>query len=204
MEIFSALLAICAGSSPVSGEFPAQRPATRSFDVFFDLRLNKRLSKQSRGWWFKTLYRPLWRQCNVIKLHNIITWINGDRYLYCSVVFCMRYTILEGIFRLLGALCNIRPNLGGLVQYPSKSRLSIPPISVVQSFWNIAQSTTVILPCSVQNFKTTEQLRNKLLVNEVSWVLGLICVSDGYPILHKAHVRKWFPTTISSIMLKAS
>ena len=38
MEWFSALLAICAGNSPVTGEFPAQRPVTRSFDVFFDLR----------------------------------------------------------------------------------------------------------------------------------------------------------------------
>ena len=47
MEAFSALLAICAGKSPVTGEFPAQRPVTRSFDIFFDLRLNKRLSKQS-------------------------------------------------------------------------------------------------------------------------------------------------------------
>ena len=34
------------------GEFSAQRPVTRSFDVFFDLHLNKQLSKQSRGWWF--------------------------------------------------------------------------------------------------------------------------------------------------------
>ena len=41
MESFSALLAICAGNSPVPGEFPTQRPVTRSFDVFFDLRLNK-------------------------------------------------------------------------------------------------------------------------------------------------------------------
>ena len=47
METFSALLAICAGNSPVPGEFPSQRPVTRSFDVFFDLRLNKPLSKQS-------------------------------------------------------------------------------------------------------------------------------------------------------------
>ena len=47
METFSALLAICAGNSPVTGEYPAQRPVTQSFDVFFDLRLNKRLSKQS-------------------------------------------------------------------------------------------------------------------------------------------------------------
>ena len=46
MEAFSALLAICAGNSPVTGEFPAQRPVTRGFDVFFDLRLNKRLSQQ--------------------------------------------------------------------------------------------------------------------------------------------------------------
>ena len=46
METFSALLAICVGNSPVSGEFPAQKPVTQSFDDFFDLRLNKRLSKQ--------------------------------------------------------------------------------------------------------------------------------------------------------------
>ena len=46
------------------GEFPAQRPVTRGFDVFFDLRLNKRLSKQPWGWWFETLSCPLWRHCN--------------------------------------------------------------------------------------------------------------------------------------------
>ena len=54
MGTFSALLAICAGNSPAPGEFPAQRPVMRSFDVFFELRLNKRLSKQSWGWWFET------------------------------------------------------------------------------------------------------------------------------------------------------
>ena len=43
METFSASLALCAGNSPVTGEFPAQRPVTRIFDVFFDLRLDKRL-----------------------------------------------------------------------------------------------------------------------------------------------------------------
>ena len=48
------------------GEFPAQRPETRSFDVFFDLRLNTRLSKQSWGWWFETLSRQLWRHCNAL------------------------------------------------------------------------------------------------------------------------------------------
>ena len=66
METFSALLAIYAGNSLVPGEFPAQSPMTRSFDVFFDLRLNKRLSKQSWGWWFGTLSHPLLRQCNEV------------------------------------------------------------------------------------------------------------------------------------------
>ena len=52
METFSALLAIRAGNSPVTGIFLAQRPVTRSFDAFFDLRLTKRFSKQWWGWWF--------------------------------------------------------------------------------------------------------------------------------------------------------
>ena len=64
METFPALLAFCAGNSPVTDEFPAQRSVTRSFDVFFDLRLNKRISKQSWGWWFEASSHPLWRQCN--------------------------------------------------------------------------------------------------------------------------------------------
>ena len=59
METFSALVAICAGNSPVTGEFPSHRPVTRSFDVFVDIRPNKQLSKQSRGWWFETPSRPL-------------------------------------------------------------------------------------------------------------------------------------------------
>ena len=67
-KTFSVLLAICAGNSPVPGELPgeflAQRPVTRSFDAFFDLRLNKPLSKKWWGWWCETLSRPLWRHCN--------------------------------------------------------------------------------------------------------------------------------------------
>ena len=64
METFSPLLVICVGNSPVSGEFPAQRPLTRSFDVFFDLCPNKRLSKQSWGWWFEMPSGPIWRHSN--------------------------------------------------------------------------------------------------------------------------------------------
>ena len=66
MEAFSALLAICAGNPPVHGELSAQRPVTRSFDVCFDLRLNKRFSKQSWGCWLETLPYPLWRHSSEI------------------------------------------------------------------------------------------------------------------------------------------
>ena len=64
METFSALLALCAGNSRATGEFPSQRPVTRSFDVFFDLPVNKRLSNQSWCWWFETPSRSFWRHCN--------------------------------------------------------------------------------------------------------------------------------------------
>ena len=61
METFSASLALCADNLPVTGEFPAQRPVTRSFDVYLICALNKRLGKQSRGWWFETPSCSLWR-----------------------------------------------------------------------------------------------------------------------------------------------
>ena len=64
METISALMALCAGNSPATGEFPSQRTVTRSLGVFFGLCLNKRLSKRSWGWWFETPSRSLWRHCN--------------------------------------------------------------------------------------------------------------------------------------------
>ena len=75
METFSALLAICARNSPVPGEFPAQRPVTRSFDVLFDLRPNKCLSKQSLCWWFETPSGSLWRHCNGAICNSTVTQV---------------------------------------------------------------------------------------------------------------------------------
>ena len=60
METFSTLQALCEGNPSVAGGFPSQRLVTRRFDVFFDLRLNKRLSKQSRHHWLVTPPRSLW------------------------------------------------------------------------------------------------------------------------------------------------
>ena len=86
METFSALLAICVGNSSVTGEFPEQRTATWSFDVFFDLRLNKRLSKQSWGRWFETPSRPLWR-------HDVA--IMGTLKLTCFPLQCLSWHSME-------------------------------------------------------------------------------------------------------------
>ena len=58
MEKYSTLLALCVGNSPVTGEFPSQRPVMQSFDAFFDLRMNKRLIKHSISWWFGMLSCP--------------------------------------------------------------------------------------------------------------------------------------------------
>ena len=64
METFSAILVPCEWNPQVTVGFLSQRPVKRSFDVFFDLRLNKQLSKQSRCWKFETPWRSLWRHCN--------------------------------------------------------------------------------------------------------------------------------------------
>ena len=134
METFSALLAICAGNSSVAGEFPAKRPATRSFDVFFDLRLNKRLSKQAWGWWFETLSRPLWRHCNDISTANCILshWKHNPIPCYNTYVF---FNILLG-HGLLELVCGAEvfnddiefpqlPSLASLHQKPKHTETYI-------------------------------------------------------------------------------
>ena len=83
------------------GEFPTQRPVTRSFDVFFDLRLNKRLSKQPWGWWFETLSSSLWRHCNVQRGYSVVSQnisCNAGQYhgCWCSSSLCYKVIISHG------------------------------------------------------------------------------------------------------------
>ena len=89
-------MALCAGNSPVTGEFPSQRPVTRSYDVFFDLSLNKRFSKQSCEFEF-------W----------VWVWLR-DASCYRIGILPSRYTIIiihmmtssnGNIFRVTGRLC---------------------------------------------------------------------------------------------------
>ena len=80
METFYALLAICVGNSPVPREFPAQRPVTRSFDLFFDLHPNKQLSKQWWGWWFEVPSCPLWRHRNDLRMFPVLSQDHNCAY----------------------------------------------------------------------------------------------------------------------------
>ena len=92
METFSSLLVLCEGNSSVTGGFPSQRQVTRSLDVYFDLRLNKRLRKQSRHRWFETPSRSLWRHCNDPSLPELAS---GE-------LFRSDLNVLSGVSRYLG------------------------------------------------------------------------------------------------------
>ena len=101
METLSALLAICAGNSPITGKFPAQRPVTRSFNVYFDLRPNKRLSKQSRSWWFETQWCPLWRHCNVkANRKQHITRLAMNKVMWSSMMSSQNFANVENFWQL--------------------------------------------------------------------------------------------------------
>ena len=86
METFSALLVLCAGNSPVFGESYSQRSVTRSFGVFFDMCLNKQLSKRSWGWWFETPSLSLWRHCNDwLGEYLVNVYRMQDLWTYCRI-----------------------------------------------------------------------------------------------------------------------
>ena len=134
METFSALLALCAKNSPVTGEFPSQRPVTRSFGVFFDLCLSKRLSKQSRRRWFQTPSSSLWCHCNV-SISN-----------YCeSIALVFKHPRVS--------LQNARNNFGkslSIFYFISSISISNYPVSIIFSgnpnhVWYFAKAVSSIL-----------------------------------------------------------
>ena len=95
-ETFSALLALCEGNPLVTSGFPSQRPVTQSFDVFFDLRLSKRLNKWSKHQWSEIPLCSLWCHCNASDISDPFDW----------------YTcILQGCFIGTGAINQSIPNL---------------------------------------------------------------------------------------------
>ena len=157
METFSALLAICAGNSPVPGEFPTQRPVTRSFDVYFDLCPNERLSKQSWGWWFETLSSPLWRHRNVesCSCHDIETPAT-------SLAFC------EG-------------NLQMKSWFPFQRSFYVLLLLATKVFWTNSQVTTTPM------WRYFNLMRNELLllirINLPAWISNHMPINCGVRLL---------------------
>ena len=80
MKTFSALLALCAGNSLVTGEIP-HKGQWRGALMFFYLHLNKRLSKQSWDWWFETLSHSLWRHRNGMLFIIAVFWSESNNHL---------------------------------------------------------------------------------------------------------------------------
>ena len=111
-NIFRVTGSLC-GEFTGPGEFPTQRPVTRSFDVYFDLRLNKPLSKQPWGWWFETLSRSLWRHRNVNHAHG-----SNPRFMVKSYIpeeMLLKYSPLNYTVNTLYRL--IRPSTKSSIFY---------------------------------------------------------------------------------------
>ena len=106
---------------------PHTKPGTRSFDVFFDLRLNKRLSKQPWGWWFVTLLWPLWRQCNGLWLLAFFVWLGSWWKLVTLDVIELKFHGKRGEMNNLCILEPYRKSINGFNahQFNTSSSLSL-------------------------------------------------------------------------------
>ena len=142
METFSALLAICARNSPVPGEFPAQRPVTRSFDVYFDLRPNKWLSKQSWGWWFETLACSLWRHRNEVRIVVLYFVLVMLPFNLCDV---LRFNF-QGLNSLSGQMSYRK------ISWSLKAARF--GFRCFQSHWNLIGTPATKLPKCLSNYNT--------------------------------------------------
>ena len=88
------------GNSPVTDGFPSQRLVTRSFDVFFDVNMDKRSNKQSIPRKFETPRCSLWRRCNV---NPNVVWSKVRISHWSFNSFCV--TLWTHVTLLAAALC---------------------------------------------------------------------------------------------------
>ena len=179
MDTLSALLAICTGNSPVPGEFPAQRPVTRSFDVFFDRYPNKRLSKQSWGWWFEMPSRSLWRRRNDIEMLRVLEILITSRntvYPTLSITWLLLFwsSLYFGIIARISNYINAKryeviihpcPNFNGSL---INSLLELVHECVISSFidlhlWELWEEITNTIPnLNGVNFEFSKWINNNI------------------------------------------
>ena len=120
----------------VRGIHPTQRPVTQSFDVFFDLCLNRGLRKQWWGWWFVTLSRPLWRHrddvhFNCIVQHSLYHKMDRGTMLLCTLVSSSPSQSIELVF--------------GCALFWCWLSLSAPvPISLIESYFFMISNMRVV------------------------------------------------------------
>ena len=74
---------------------PVNRLVTRRSDVFFDLRLNKRLSTQSWGWWLNKPSHSLWRHCNEVEKGPTLPWMLSNPHRNACVNYFLLYTFVK-------------------------------------------------------------------------------------------------------------
>ena len=89
---------------------PLTKEVTQSYNVFFDLRLNKRFSKQSRCWWFKTPSRSLWRRCNANGASPFLT-----HWRYYSFALNHRIVLLGILYGILIPVPYVGLNSTGVI-----------------------------------------------------------------------------------------
>ena len=133
---------LCDEFTAVTDEFPAKRPVTRSFDVFFDLRPNKRLSKQSRRRWFKTPSRSLWRHCNVLRKSENLHFIYLSIEMACVFEIFPPATEWSYILRILNAII---ADVLGIVRSPGICSYDIDLIIQEHSSFSIKYYSDVIM-----------------------------------------------------------
>ena len=120
-----------------NGEFPAQRPVTRSYYVFSDLRLNNRLSKQSWGWWLETPSRPLWRhRSDITWIPKGYLWIQVNHNLLHSRVLFLWYTEMVRLLLTYGSLTEITSESTTLEYW------QLEKVSLVLTYGSLQERTT--------------------------------------------------------------
>ena len=120
-----------------------------------------------------------WPFVYVIHRWLVVSFRKGSKAVSDNIsIACVHYFLRPCAIMNIRLKSTWNPNL-------MQSRLHITYFSGTKSFWTFAQSTGVVLPHFVQKFWATEQLKQMLWTNEISWDLRLIRVSDGYPILHR-------------------
>ena len=186
-KAFSTFLAFCAGNSPVTGEFPTQRPVTWSFNVFIDLHLNQQLSKQGRHWWFETPSCSLWRHCNGTPMIHTIPLHQGVVYT-CYIGPCYTRTFnheLKIKFNTLRQRQNGRyfPDdffkcifLNAKIWYPIKISLKFVPKVPINNMPALVQIMAWRQPGDKPLFEpVVVSLLTHICVTRPQWVNSLCC-----------------------------